>query len=122
MNLQFCFVAGIVAGELFQWGTWKGGHPDQPWAGYWKVGLPHLLVNIAVVVGVVAFWYSGALTKLLEVAGFSPIAQLLSISPPWGFVVAMLSDICGDKIAYILRDPVGLLLTKFGLMKPKEAQ
>ena len=120
MNLILCFLAGVLAGEAFQWSTWKATRPSQRWRGYWNVGLPHLIVNLTIVLGVLAAWHCGLLAYLVGLFGFSPIAQLLSISPPWGFLVAMLADICGDKIAYVLRNPVGILLSKVGLMKPKE--
>ena len=117
MILCLHYLAGILSGELFQWSTWKAGHPDEPWKDYWKVGLPHLIVNLTVVLAVYFSWACGLLTWLLGMFGASPIAQLLSVSGPWAFLVAFISDICGDKIAYVLRSPAGKLLKKVGLKK-----
>jgi hypothetical protein len=116
VTLILYFLGGVLAGEAFQWATWKGGHRDQRWRGYWNVGLPHLIVNLTIVLGVLAAWHCGLLAYILGMFGFTPIAQLLSISPPWGFLVAMLADIMGDKIAYVLRNPAGRFL---GKMVPK---
>ena len=97
------FLLGIAAGEAFQWGTWKASHLTEPWSGYWKVGLPHLIINVCIVTGVGVAWRWGLLTDLLALVGATPIAQLLSLSPPYGFVLAFTADVCGDKLAYALR-------------------
>jgi hypothetical protein len=108
--MLLAFLGGVLAGELLQLGTWKTGHPGQPWKGYFDVGLPHLLINGSVVAAVGVSWQCGLLTKILDLTGATPIAQLLEVSPPFGFLLATAADVYGDRIAFAFRDKVSRFL------------
>lgn len=113
MNFHLAFPFGVVVGEAFQWSTWKRGHRDKPWSAYWKfpnAGDAHLVGNVTIVLLVGAAWWGGLLTWAM--AKWTPIAALLSVSPPWEFMVAFTADTCGDRIAFAFRDSVGSLLAK----------
>ena len=100
MNIASAFIAGFFLGELFQLGAWKMGHPDRTLAGYFKESWGHWCINLAMVGLMGVLWYTELLGPLLGHLGFSPIAQLLSISPPFGFLLAFATDIMGDKLAF----------------------
>ena len=108
------FAAGVLLGEMCQWCLWMMGHPTRGKLGYWKVGIPHLVINLTVVIAAYAAWHCGVLAAVLGMLGATPIAQLLSISPPVGFLLALFSDVFGDKFAYAATTYVGSKFSKLG--------
>lgn len=103
------FVYGVILGEIYQWGSWKSKHPDQPLFGYWKVGLPHLMTNLFIVVGVAALWKEELLDKALAmIPGTGDWANTgVPFTPPIGLLLGIGSDIGGDSLAYLLRKVIG---------------
>jgi hypothetical protein len=100
MNITGAFIAGFMLGEIFQLGAWKMAHPDAtPW-GYFKEGWGHWCINLTMVCVMGVLWWSEMLGPILGHLGFTPVAQLLSISPPFGFLLAFVTDIAGDKLAH----------------------
>lgn len=102
MSLVLAWVGGFLTGEVLQLGAWKLGHADKPWRGYITGEAPaHWLFNLGLVAICGVAWSVNLLGPALEKIGLAtPIAQLLTISPPFGFIMAGLVDVLGDKYAY----------------------
>ena len=97
-------VAAYILGELLQWAAWMKGHPAEPRSNYLRVGVPHWLTNIGVVVVVAVAWMSGMLAKGLEFMGASMLTQFVSETEAFGFMLILFADLYGDRLAYAFRD------------------
>jgi hypothetical protein len=111
--------SGIATGELYQWCIWKSKNPDKKWRGYWIQGLPHMGMNAAIVLGCFTAWHCGALSKIIELFGGTPIAQLLAVSPPVGYLITLMADVLGDQIAYALQARFGKFFKKANSTPPE---
>lgn len=100
MRITGAFILGFLVGELFQLGCWKMGRPERRLKGYFQESWGHWCVNLTAVAVVGVLWWSELLGPLLGHIGFTPIAQLLVISPPFGFLLAVAADVMGDKLAF----------------------
>lgn len=102
MRLILAWLLGFLAGEVMQLGAWKLGHAEKPWNSYITGEAPaHWLFNLSLVAICGVAWSEGLLGPALEKIGITtPIGQLLSISPPFGFILSALIDVLGDKYAF----------------------
>lgn len=102
INLVVAWLLGFLAGEVMQLGAWKLGHADKPWKAYVTGEAPgHWMFNLGVVALCGVAWSTEILGPILEKVGFTtPIGALLSVSPPFGFIMAGLVDVLADKYAY----------------------
>ena len=100
MNTMIPYVLGFLTGELLQLGAWKMGHSKLPWKGYLQVGPAHWAFNLGIVAVVGVMWKFEILGPVLSHFGITPIAQLLTISPPFGYLMAVAADVLADKYAY----------------------
>lgn len=109
---------GILLGEMYQWGNWIPRNSGKPWRGYWATGMPHLMANAVVIVGVAALWATGllddAIDKLIPSALAGDWADVgVPYTPQCGVLLGAAADITGDQIAYLVRLLLGKRFPSF---------
>lgn len=103
------FVIGVVVAEMWQWGAWRVKHSGNGWGGYWRVGIPHLMMNLTGDVLVAALWSAGLLDDWINwamrpIPGLSAWANVgLPYTPQLGLVLGILSDLFSDNLAFVIR-------------------
>lgn len=106
------FAAGVVLGEVYQWGNWLARNPGKPRTGYFGTGLPHLMMNLLVIVGVDVLWAAGLLDEALNfVIPESVSGAWANVGVPYtpqvGLLLGAMADLMGDQIAWLVRIVVG---------------
>lgn len=118
------FAAGVILGELYQWGRWMTLNPGKPKRGYWDVGIPHLVMNLVAIVGVDVLWSGGMLDKVINAV--LPSASWANVGIPFtpqvGFMLGAGADIMGDQVAYLARIFIGKVFPSFAPTPPSAPQ
>jgi len=121
-SMLLTILAAYVLGELLQWAAWMKAHPTEPRADYLRVGLPHWIFNIGVVVVVAVTWISGMLAKGLEFMGASALTQFVSETEAFGFMLVLFADLYGDRLAYAFRGKLERTILVFFPAPPEPTQ
>lgn len=105
------FIVGAFLSNVYQWAQWVGTRTDKSgwvrWMGYWHIGLPHLVMNVAIDALVCVAWAYNGLDKIIELIPGGPQNVGLPYVPGIGLGLGFFVDLYGDKLAFVVRKVLG---------------
>jgi hypothetical protein len=103
------FLIGVIVSNIVQWGTWLSNRKEgQSYFGYWRVGVPHFIMNVWVDVAAYVCWDQGWLVKLEDmIPGIGNWVNSLPFTPQVGVMLGMGVDLTADKLAFFVRKVLG---------------